>query len=254
MSIQSRVTNGVLLAFVIVVSSAAARSGGDATQPFTVRSTLEGKQVLPHRIRWLGHSNLPAGKVAKVEFLIDSKLSWSERNPPYTYGDDSNWLVTSWLSAGRHRFTVRAKSLDGRTAQRTTIARVLATPEPPVELVGSWKRVVPRAQAGEFLGTWEITVDKVGWRVRDPFECCNLVDIAYRSGGRLQARGGIWMQPEAKGGTGGNGWCKDTNGAVDYRWSVSANTLTLALDGLDRCGEGRYAQHFIWVGTWKKVE
>jgi hypothetical protein len=80
------------------------------------------------------------------------------------------------------------------------------------------------------------------------------VDIAYRSGGRLQARGGIWMQPEAKGGTGGNGWCKDTNGAVDYRWSVSANTLTLALDGLDRCGEGRYAQHFIWVGTWKKVE
>jgi hypothetical protein len=70
-------------------------------------STLDNKNVLSHRIRWIAYPK-PLREVGKVDFLIDGKVRWIERNTPYVYGDDSNWLVTSWLSPGRHRFTVRA--------------------------------------------------------------------------------------------------------------------------------------------------
>jgi len=247
MSMRSRVASVVLLAFVVAASSAAARSGAGDAEPFTVTSTLDGKKVLPHRIRWLGLPNLPASKVSEVRFLIDGKTRWIERNPPYTYGDDGNWLVTSWLSPGSHRFTVRAKAKGGSTAERTTIAQVLPAPAPPAELAGTWKR----ALAG-FGGTWVLTVNKVGWKIRDPFGTGNLIDVAYLSGGRLQARGGIWTKPHNR--QEGNGWCEDRNAPVNYRWAVPANTLTLTLDGPDHCvAKGREAQHVIWAGAWTKV-
>lgn len=246
MSMRSRVASVVLLAFVVAASSAAARSGAGDAQPFIVTSTLDGRKVLPHRIRWLGRPNLAASKVSEVRFLIDGKTRWIERNPPYTYGDDGNWLVTSWLSPGRHRFTVRAKAKGGRAAQRTTIAQVLPAPAPPAELAGTWKRTLTG-----FGGTWVLTVDKVGWKIRDPFGTGNLIDVAYLSGGRLQARGGIWTRPHSD--QEGNGWCEDRNAPVDYRWAVSGSTLTLTLDGLDRCvSQGREAQHVVWAGAWTK--
>lgn len=178
-------------------------------------------------------------------------MRWIERNPPYTYGDDGNWLVTSWLSPGRHRFTVRAKATDGRTAQRTTIARVLPAPPPPAELAGTWKHTVTKEEAGNSpAGTWVLTVSKAGWKIRDPEGTGVLVDVAYLSGGRLQARGGIWTRPQNP--YEGNGWCQDTNAPVDYRWAVSANTLTLTLGGSDPCGPPDAKQHFIWAGAWTR--
>ena len=244
------------VACLIAVSSAAARSGAGDARPFVVTSTLDGKKVLPHRIRWLAYPKLPRSEVAQVTFLIDGKVRWIELKSPYTYGGHEtsaggtvefrNWLVTSWLSPGRHRFTVRAKAKGGSTAQRTTIARVLPAPAPPAELAGTWKRDV----AG-FGGTWVLTVNKVGWKIRDPFGTGNLIDVAYLSDGRLQARGGIWTRPRNK--QEGNGWCRGTNAPVNYRWAVSANTLTLTLDGPDHCGKGREAQHFVWAGAWTKV-
>jgi hypothetical protein len=242
-----------LLVCAIAVSSALAAS---EAKRFTVTSTLDGKKVLPHRIRWLAYPKLPRSEVTQVAFLIDGKVRWIELKPPYTYGGDErsgggtvlfrNWLVTSWLSPGRHRFTVRAKAKGGSTAQRTTIARVLPAPAPPAELAGTWKRDV----AG-FGGTWVLTVNKVGWRFRDPFGTGSLIDVAYLSDGRLQARGGIWTKPHNR--QEGNGWCEGTNAPVNYRWAVSANTLTLTLNGRDRCGKGREAQHFVWAGAWTKV-
>ncbi len=252
MSKRSRVASVVLLAFAIAVSSAAARSGAGDAQQFKVTSTLDGKKVLPHRIRWLGRPNLPASKVSEVRFLIDGKTRWIEHNPPYTYGDDTNWLVTSWLSPGSHHFTVRAKAKGGNTAQRTTIARVLPAPAPPAELAGSWKRTVTTAQAGGApAGTWELSIGKAGWKIRDPLGTGNFIDVAYLSAGRLQARGGIWTKPHNP--YEGNGWCEDSNAPVDYRWTVSTGILTLALSGPDRCGKRNDKQHFIWAGAWTKV-
>ena len=244
--VRSTSTASIVLACLIAVSSAAARSGERDTEPFTVMSTLAGKNVLPHRIRWLGRPNLPASQVSIVEFLIDGKVRWDERNPPYTYGDDSNWLVTSWLSPGRHSFVVRAKAKDGRVALQKTTARVLPAPAPPAELVGTWKHAW-------FGGTWVLSVDKTGWKIRDPFGTGNFIDVAYLSGGRLQARGGIFTKPSSA--FEGNGWCQDLNAPVNYRWAVSADTLTLTHYGSDRCTDGSESekQHYAWNGTWTKV-
>ena len=84
----------------------AADSSVAEAKAFIVTSTLAGKKVLAHRIRWIGRPNLPAAQVSIVEFVIDGKVRWDEGTPPYTYGDDRNWLVTSWLTPGRHSFVV----------------------------------------------------------------------------------------------------------------------------------------------------
>ena len=248
----ARIACSLGLTCLVAVSVAAVRSGAETTQSFVVASTLDGKTVLPHRIVWRGVPKLPAARVSKVEFLIDGKVRWIEQNPPYTYGDDSNWLVTSWLSPGRHTFTVRAKAKDGRTALRTTIARVLPAPLPPTELSGSWKHLFGGSGATP-AGTWVLSVDRTGWKILDPFGDTNFIDVAYFSGGRLQARGGIFTTLNSR--VGGNGWCHDRNAPVNYRWAVSADTLTLTHFGPDRCTDGNEAnkQHYAWNGIWTKT-
>ncbi len=250
---RARVHGIVVLVCLIAVTSAGARSGAGDAQALTITSTLDGKNLLPHRIRWIARPR-PITRITQVDFLIDGKTRWIEHNAPYAYGDDSNWLVTSWLSPGRHRFTVRAKTRDGRTAQRTTIARVLPVAPPPAELDGRWTRTVTDEQAGKSTpgGTWKLAVDKTGWKITDPNGSTNYIDVAYQAANRLEARGGILTRPKNDN-IGGNGWCEDTNAPVDYRWSVAADTLTLTLDGRDRCGTPGDEQHRIWAGAWTKV-
>jgi hypothetical protein len=237
-----------VFACLLVAASGAAAAG----QPFTVSSTLSGTTVLPHRIHWLGRPSLPAAKVAEVDFLIDGKVSWVEHHPPYTFGDDGNWLVTSWLAPGSHRFTVRARAANGGTAKQTTAASVAAAPPPPAALAGTWTRTVTQKQAGANTpaGTWALTVDETGWKILDPLDGGVYIDVAYLAGGRLQARGGIMTTPHSD--YEGNGWCMDTNTPVDYRWAVSGSTLTLTLDGPDGCGPASDKQHFIWAGAWTR--
>ena len=103
---------GNLLVAAIALVAAVAVATAAVAQPdspsFKVRSTLDGKTALPHRIHWVAFPSLPRKQVAEVAFVIDGgKPRWIEHNPPYTYGDDRGYLVTSWLSPGRHRFTVR---------------------------------------------------------------------------------------------------------------------------------------------------
>src|SRR5258705_10912688 len=106
MSARARRYGLVIVTCLIAASPATARSGGgEGAPPFGVTSTLDGKTVLPHRIHWIAR---PSGaSITEVDFLIDGRKAWVERERPYTYGDDGNWLVTSALSPGKHRFTVR---------------------------------------------------------------------------------------------------------------------------------------------------
>jgi hypothetical protein len=238
------------LARCLGLATAAAALTGSAVfavaGPATIRSSLDGKTVLPHRIRWLGYPSLPRNQVKEVDFVVDNRVVWIEHNPPYTYGDDTNWLVTSWLKPGLHRFTARLITKSGARATDTVRARTLAPPQPPAALRGSWHRTVTQAQAGgpELAGTWKLRVDRSGWKITDPKGGLNWIDVAYLGTKRLQARGGIWTSPIKD--HGGNGWCIDTNAPVTYAWSVSGSTLTLTLIGSDRCG----GQHFIWAGQW----
>src|SRR5947208_2919714 len=78
-------------------------------RPFAVVSTLDGKPVLPHHIRWRADPPAPAAAIERVEFLIDGRIRWVATRRPYGYGSDARgthpgFLVTSWLQPGRHRF------------------------------------------------------------------------------------------------------------------------------------------------------
>ena len=103
------------LALLALVTPAAATP---AKKGFKVRTSLDGKTVLPHRIHWLGYPLLARDKIKEVAFLIDGKVRWIEDNPPYSYSEDGGYLVTSWLSPGLHRFTVRATSYTGAKGVR----------------------------------------------------------------------------------------------------------------------------------------
>lgn len=131
MSERSRIAGLAAIAALIVLSQA-----GAASKPFRVTSTLDGKTVLPHHLHWVGSTSLPPSQIKIVEFLIDGKVHWIETKPPYVYagngpGAHRGYLVTSWLTAGKHSFTVRAQTNAGKTAVDTVVARVLPAPEVP---------------------------------------------------------------------------------------------------------------------------
>jgi hypothetical protein len=252
-----RVARGASLVACAAVAVAAAvvlSYAGSATAEatFTVRSTLGAKPVLPHRIRWLAIPSLPAAEIRSVAFSIDGVLRWSEQNPPYTYGNDGNFLVTSWLSAGVHRFTVETVSTDGRRATATTKARVAATPPPPADLAGTWERVLAKAEVEGAIdsapGRWRLTIEKAGWRFHDPGTHGALVDVAYLGTGLVEARSGIYTQLPGRG-LEGNLWCDSPFEPVRYRWSRDGDTLTLALAGRKRCD----GQSQVWAGSWTRA-
>jgi hypothetical protein len=95
----------------------------------SVKSSLPGHVTLAHRIRWTATPSVPPDQISEVDFLIDGKQLWIEPNAPYDYGDDGNFLVTSFLSAGPHTFTVKATTAAGKTASTTVTANVLVQPE-----------------------------------------------------------------------------------------------------------------------------
>jgi hypothetical protein len=224
-------------------------AGRGHEQAFTVRSTLTGKTVLPHRIHWLGFPSLPPAKVAEVDFLIDGKLSWVEHHAPYTYGYNGNYLVTSWLTPGSHTFTVRAISTAHERASTSTAARVLPAAPPPAALAGSWRRVVTKAEArgSGRPGVWRLTINKIGWQLRDPGGHGALVDVAYLSSGLLEARGGIATKPQSP--HEGNIWCDEPFQPVRYRWSATGGSLALTLAGPKRCD----GQSDVWAGDWTRA-
>jgi hypothetical protein len=249
----------VLVTFVGAISSAAA---GAERQPFKVTSTLDGKRVLPLRMRWLAYPKLPVSKISRVEFLIDGKVRWIEHQAPYNYGSDDfhghlGYLITTWLKAGRHSFTARAVDKLGRTATDTVIARVLPAPEPPSALAGAWKRTVTPEdikKSGPMPpppGRWKLIFDRVGaWHI-DP-DKGGVVNQYTARPGVIDVFAPITMAPKGVSKFGAHGFgCCDCNEAGpfgSYSWSVSGDELTLRAKK-ERCPNRRA----IWEGIWTRV-
>jgi hypothetical protein len=202
--------------------------------PLTVSSTLDGRTTLPHRIHWQA---MPSGAdVAEVDFVVDGQQLWVEHNPPYDYGDDGNYLVTSFLSPGSHEFVVRAVALDGRTATDSVTATVGPATPPPAALAGTWgqfQKANPTTDPPLPAGIWRLVISKVGWGIYDTNASRNLLNVAYLSGGLLEVRTGM-----ATGHPGFdlNGWCNNEPGSpVRYRWSVQGDALALAFASGTAC-------------------
>jgi hypothetical protein len=239
-----------------VVASMAASSPASALR-LTVTSTLSGYAVLPHRIHWQAFPSVPADDVSEVDFLIDGRLGWVERQTPYFYGNDGNWLVTSFLAPGEHTFTVRVITVDGHTATGTVHASVTAPPAPPAILRGiTWARQVAAAAvrkvtSGQPLspGRWRLRISPTGWQLHDPTGGGLLFDVGYGSAGRLRMRPTIEYPPYPNSNNGG--FCEDTDPSWTWTYSVGdgGRTLTLRPLGRDPCRD-RIA---ILAGTWTRA-
>ena len=233
--------------------------------------------MLPHRIYWLGFRPSPPAKVAKVQFLIDGKLGWTEHKAPYVFAADDDgrnrgYLVTSWLARGKHRFTVRATAKDGGTAEDTVIARVTSA-APPKALAGTWRRVIdtttapkpgsPDNATGTYTPTGAYTLAFGPKWAYEKFPGSFVLPQSNKTGAglvflddytagptRIHVVGEVIFHPFSDQLAEGGSWCYNSGPPSDYTWSVVGNTLTLTpLNGKDACG----IRGFIWSGDWTRV-
>ncbi len=250
------------LVVVLTAPSAVARP----TAKFTIRSTLDGKRVLPHRIKWIAYPSAPVN-FPGVEFLIDGHPVFDNRLTPFAFGADgrdevtkavrTGYLVTSWLSPGRHEFTVRATSqgADRQTASRTVVAQVRASPAPPAGLAGAWQRTVPTAVSADRgalyretapAGLYTMVVDGRFVQHRGPIGLPILNSDYVADSKTLTVGAPVWTFAA---GTEG-GWCDPWGPRAGYSWSVSGKTLTLAsAGGADACSK----RSAIFTGEWTRV-
>jgi len=269
----------VLAALALTASLGLIAAVGAAPgKPFKVASTLDGKTVLPHRIHWIALPTLAPSDIKRVEFAIDGRVAWVEHGTPYVYSNDEGprrgYLVTSFLTPGKHRFAVKAYAVDGRTATDTVVARVLPNPDPPAQLAGTWTRVVDTADAPkpksagnptETLtpsGKYSLTFDR-RW-IQDLFPCtttpCRFVSKTGAGQGFVSdwtpgaktftVRGPVTFRIAHDNDRIAGWWCWMDGPDATYTWSVSGDTLTLApVGGHDACG----IRGFIWTGQWSRT-
>jgi len=146
-----------------------------ASSGITLTSTIPDGARVTGAVRWEGKVVTDGGAaVDKVEFLIDGKVRWTEKNPPYVFDDDAGILPTWVLTPGAHRLSVRATTVDGKTAQMVASVDVAAQSVTTPARVGTYtrrvgpadrKRTAPYrlAALGAFgdptpLGQWRLVV------------------------------------------------------------------------------------------------
>jgi hypothetical protein len=257
-------------ALLIAVAATALLSGPASARTeatFTIRSSLDGKTVLPHRIRWIAY---PSGLVSfpGVEFVIDGKVVFTNRIPPFAFGDDAKdesagtvktgYLVTTWLAPGKHRFTVRARGQGanrGTTAARTIVARVLPPPAAPVGLAGTWQRELTTALPPDRNvlyrsvtaqpGTYRMSIGAQFIRLSGPSSRKHLKVDYVASPRSLTFGGPVWTGDPDEG-----GGCEPWGPDAGYSWAVDGDTLTLApARPADTCKQ----RAAIVTGEWTRV-
>jgi len=220
-----------------------------------VSSTLDSLSWLPYRIPWEVTPGIPIADVSEVDFSIDGNLAWVEYKSPYVYGDDGNWLVTSFLAPGEHTFTVKVVPIAGKSATRSVSATVSAPPAPPAALAGTWAHTVTAADLKKVTsgmpgptGVWRLTIAEAGWEPLDPQGNKGLFDVGYLPSA-LEMRPTIEYPPFPNPNNGG--FCENTDPIFDWSYVVGRGdkTLTLHPEGQDPCGD----RAALLEGTWTRV-
>jgi hypothetical protein len=258
-ALAAALTTGAAIVMIATVGEAGAASA--------VRSSLDGKTVLPHRILWNAYPSTPSSRIKEVDFLIDGTTRWIEHHRPYSYADGDG-LVTTWLTAGAHRFTVRAIETGGARSEDTVTAKVLAAPAPPAELAGKWHRTVDTSSLHNPpgienpSGTYTLTFDPRWIRANFPGRFVPgtgpnssndnghgwIIDAyGVYNASTIKIEGAVNYQPMLDTHRQGGYWCGPSKPAA-YHWAVTGNTLTLTLVGSDSCA----GRKFIWSGDWTR--
>jgi hypothetical protein len=257
----------VVVAFVVAVGLAASGAAASPAAAVKLVSSLSGQSVLPSRLHWTATVSPSSVIVDEVDFSIDGKLAWiAPKERPFIYGGDyyggvdPGWLITTWLTPGEHRFTVRATTSAGEF-EVTTTARVTAAPEPPAALAATWTRVVTPADAAKAqpqyggappVGRWHLVFDQVGSWELDPTGSGSVNQYTV-SGHTLMIYAPISMAPDGVGvtrfghhGIGGPD-CTQAGPFGSYTWSVTGDQLTLRPIN-EPCGD----REAVLEGTWTR--
>jgi hypothetical protein len=109
--------------------------------------------VVSGNIVW--EATVSNGTPARVEFLIDGTLKWTERGAPYRYNGDTGYLDTKTLSDGSHTLQARAVATTGETFTSSVKVTVSNTSAPSLAVTTS----TPAASASVSGSvTWEAKV------------------------------------------------------------------------------------------------
>ena len=269
------------LAFVFLLCGL---SAGSAQIPIALRvtSTFNGRTSLPLRSKWivrvfltpsdtaLGANDIyvprdeveaPEEDIDSVTYIVDNQVRWISRRKPYTYGGWAGYFVTTWLTPGKHTFTAKVKTTDGRTALNTVTATVAKAPAPPAALAGVWTRDIQTPES-ELRGKWNLIFDEVGAWVTDPTKTGVVEQISVQ-GDSIYVFNPIQIGladvgAPAYGAKSISGHvCGDGRGFIlqyplsSFKWAVKGDTLTVThIKTEDNCP----ARAFLWGGSWTRVK
>jgi len=251
------------LAFVLCAVGILAAFAQAGAKPFVVKSSLDHKSVLPHRIHWLAYPSLSPSQIREVTFTIDKgPIRWTEHHAPYSFSDDSGYLVTSWLRPGKHQFSVKAVARDGRVAVDSVTARVLAPPTVPTGLKGTWQRTpAPIATPGWPTGAYKLVFDRRWIELIHPGPFDPVKSAPTGEGyinyfdwnpgaSRFHVQGAVTLKEQGPKDRVGGWLCGPGGPGANYTWHASGATLTLEpVGGSDACRlRGK-----VLAGEWTKV-
>ena len=173
-------STSLLGAAVVLLYAGCGSRAGTTRTTHTLRalSSISDGAALSSAVPWTGiEAGAPVQDVDRVEFVIDGRVRWTERQTPYVFNGHGNELFPWVLGAGAHRLAVRVVTRTGATAT-TAAAVTVALPEPvPSELLGTFTRRVTRADVQRTqafrrepadrelpAGTWRIRIAPGGPR------------------------------------------------------------------------------------------
>ena len=170
---------------------------------------------------------------------------------------------------------MRVSTVDGTIVSHAVTSRVVAAPDIPPALAGTWRRTltdVSGAPAGGtpgnptettvVPGTYTMVIDErmlqmrwpgvYHWPQSDSTAQGWIIDSDFTlAGATLRALGPVTFRPDHDPPLAEAGWwCWQDGPAGSYSWSVSGSTLTLSpRSGGDPCG----VRGFVWSGQWTRV-
>lgn len=246
-------------AVVLLYAGCGSRAGTTRTiHTLRALSSISDGAALSSAVPWTGiEAGAPVQDVDRVEFVIDGRVRWTERQTPYVFNGHGNELFPWVLGAGAHRLAVRVVTRTGATAT-TAAAVTVALPEPvPSELLGTFTRRVTRADVQRTqafrrepadrelpAGTWRIRIAPDGVISIDDPRGSRGNEAFSSTPGTLALQGPAnWILPRSRQG----GFCTvEALGA--YAWSTGPRTL-ITRPLRDRCAD----RDSMFAGTWRRT-